>query len=269
MPTYNLADYANGAAVAAALDLAGSSIQPSDLAVATGEEGAAAGLISADDQAKLNGIEAGATADQTAQEIATLIDADATAEGTLISALDIVAPSNTFWDDLDFALAIRINPAENPPVWSQISDTGVYAWAFQDGDIAHFQRQIPHKFKTSQTGWKPHVHWMPTSSAQYTGTWSLTLTGHVTNPDPSQAPLITTITRTGSFNVAATAWQGHLTPLNDGTPGKAIDGTGWGISTILFAKLVLTLSAGSSCVLSGFDMHGEIDAAGSDEEYIK
>ena len=81
--------------------------------------------------------------------------------------------------------------------------------------------------------------------------------------------LAVAITRTGSFNVAATAWQGHLTPLNDGTPGKAIDGTGWGISTILFAKLVLTLSAGASCILSGFDMHGEIDAAGSDEEYIK
>ena len=37
----------------------------------------------------------------------------------------------------------------------------------------------------------------------------------------------------------------------------------------LFAKLTLTLSAGASCLLSGFDMHGEIDAFGSDQEYIK
>lgn len=29
------------------------------------------------------------------------------------------------------------------------------------------------------------------------------------------------------------------------------------------------LSAGTSCLLSGFDMHGEIDAFGSDQEYIK
>jgi hypothetical protein len=34
-------------------------------------------------------------------------------------------------------------------------------------------------------------------------------------------------------------------------------------------KLTLTLSAGTSCLLSGFDMHGEIDAFGSDQEYIK
>ena len=51
--------------------------------------------------------------------------------------------------------------------------------------------------------------------------------------------------------------------------GGANDGSGWGISTILFAKLTLTLTAGASCLLSGFDMHGEIDAFGSNQEYVK
>ena len=41
------------------------------------------------DGSKLDGIESGATADQTAQEIATAIDADATAEATLKSALGL------------------------------------------------------------------------------------------------------------------------------------------------------------------------------------
>lgn len=41
------------------------------------------------DGAKLDGIEAGATADQTAQEIAALIDADATAEAALRAALAV------------------------------------------------------------------------------------------------------------------------------------------------------------------------------------
>ena len=112
---------------------------------------------------------------------------------------------------------------------------------------------------------------MPTTTATYTGTWTLTLTGHVTSTTPSEAPLLTTVTRTGSFNVSATAWQGHLTQLNvDGEDTDAvIDGSTWGISTILFAKLELTLSAGAACVLSGFDLHGQIDALGSREEYVK
>ena len=175
----------------------------------------------------------------------------------------------TAWDDLDFAVTIRTGGGENPPVWTPISTTGCYGWAFETGDTAHFQRQIPHAFKVGQTGWSPHVHWMPTTTATYTGTWTLTLTGHVTSTDPASAPLITTVTRTGSFSVAATAWQGHLTELNNGTPGTEIDGSAWGISTILFAKLVLTLSAGTSCLLSGFDMHGEIDSFGSAQEYVK
>lgn len=51
--------------------------------------------------------------------------------------------------------------------------------------------------------------------------------------------------------------------------GTEIDGSAWGISTILFAKLTLTLSAGASCLLSGFDLHGEIDSLGSALEYTK
>jgi hypothetical protein len=178
---------------------------------------------------------------------------------------------DTVWDDLDFAMTFRSNPSEDPPVWTQISNTGVYVWAFQTGDKAYFQRQILHTFKTGQASWRPHVHWMPTTTATYTGTWTLTLTGHVTSATPSEAPLLTTVTRTGSFDVSATAWQGHLTPLNvDGEDTDAvIDGSAWGISTILFAKLELTLSAGAACVLSGFDLHGQIDALGSREEYIK
>lgn len=226
--------FADGAAVDAALGKAESAVQP--------QSGTATKLGGADDY-----LEVGAD-----------------------GSVKLIAGA-TQWDDLDFAVTIRSNPSDNPPVWTQIASTGCYAWAFENGDVAHFQRQIPHAFKVGQTTWKPHVHWMPTTTATYTGTWTLLLTGHVTSTDPSQAPLITTVTRTGSFNVSATAWQGHLTPLDvDGeNTGVAIDGSAWGISTILFAKLTLTLTAGTSCLLSGFDMHGEIDSFGSDQEYIK
>ena len=51
--------------------------------------------------------------------------------------------------------------------------------------------------------------------------------------------------------------------------GQARQRVAWGISTSLFAKLTLTLSAGASCLLSGFDLHGEIDSLGSALEYTK
>ena len=35
------------------------------------------------------------------------------------------------------------------------------------------------------------------------------------------------------------------------------------------AKLTLTLSAGASCLLSGFDLHGEVDSLGSALVYTK
>lgn len=172
------------------------------------------------------------------------------------------------WDDLDFAMSIRTGGGEDPPVWTQISNTGVYDWAFENGDEAWFKRQIPHRYKVG-SNWRAHVHWMPTTTAQYTGTWTMVLTGHATKADPADAPLFATVTRTGSFDVSATAWQGHLTQLDNGTPGTEIDGSAWGISTILFARLTLTLSAGAACLLSGFDLHGQVDAFGSDEEYVK
>jgi hypothetical protein len=232
MATAELTGYADAQAVIDALDLAGTSVQPQAGAVKLGGETAYLNIA---------------------------------ADGTPTLAGDA-----TVFDDLDFAMTFRANASENPPVWTQLASTGIYAWAFENGDIAYFQRQIPHLFKVGST-WRAHVHWMPTTTATYTGTWTLTLTGHITSTTPSAAPLISTITRTGSFDVSATAWQGHLTQLDvaGATPESPIDGSGWGISTILFGKLTLTLSAGAACVLSGFDLHGLIDALGSKEEYVK
>ena len=57
------------------------------------------------DETKLDGIEAGATADQTAQEIATAIDADATAEATLKTALGLGTAAYTA--STDYATAAQ------------------------------------------------------------------------------------------------------------------------------------------------------------------
>jgi hypothetical protein len=39
--------------------------------------------------------------------------------------------------------------------------------------------------------------------------------------------------------------------------------------TQISTTLELTLSAGAACVLSGFDLHWQIDALGSLQEYVK
>jgi hypothetical protein len=172
---------------------------------------------------------------------------------------------DTYWDDLDFAITIR-SIANEGPTLVDVNGTGIFAYAFSNGKLAYFQRQIPHKFKVGQSAWRPHVHWMPTTTAQYTGTFTLEYVTHNTVNPGLSSPLSAKGTRTGTFDVAATAWHGHLTPLN---VEGAIDGSDWTISTIIFAKLTVALSSGTSVILSGMDWHGQLDSFGSAEEYVK
>ncbi len=38
-----------------------------------------------------------------------------------------LAGDATVFDDLDFAMTFRSNASENPPVWTQLASTGIYA----------------------------------------------------------------------------------------------------------------------------------------------
>lgn len=72
-------------------------------AVITLADATNAGLMASADKTKLDGVETSATADQTAQEIATAIDADATAEATLVSALGVVQDTG----DLEYVMQTK------------------------------------------------------------------------------------------------------------------------------------------------------------------
>ena len=108
---FDSADYATAAQGATA----DSALQSSDIGVSVQAyssvlAGTTASFTTAD-ETKLDGIESGATADQTAQEIATAIDDDATAETTLKSALGLGSAAYT--ESSDYATAAQGTTADS------------------------------------------------------------------------------------------------------------------------------------------------------------
>lgn len=169
-----------------------------------------------------------------------------------------LAGSRTVWDDLDFAMTVRTT-GPNTPSLADLNGTGIYGYVYATGKEAFFQRQIPHKFKQGQT-WRPHVHWMPTTTATYTGTFTLDYIYHGAG---NGSLLSNKATVTGTFDVSGTAYTSQVTSL------ATIAGITMEISTVVYARLLVTLTAGTSIVLSGMDWHGEIDSLGSKDDFVK
>jgi len=102
------------------------------------------------DETKLDGIETAATADQTAQEIATAIDADATAETTLKSALGLGTAAYTA--STDYATAAQgaladsaTQPGDN--ISTLTNDSGYITGEFASGTRMVFAQA------SAPTGW--------------------------------------------------------------------------------------------------------------------
>jgi chemotaxis protein histidine kinase CheA len=91
-----------------------------------------AGRNVATDGTKLDGIETGATADQTAQEIATAIDADTTAEATLKSALGLGSAAYT--PTSDYATAAQGTSADTAYGWGDHSTQGYATETYATGE---------------------------------------------------------------------------------------------------------------------------------------
>jgi chemotaxis protein histidine kinase CheA len=91
-----------------------------------------AGRNVATDGTKLDGIETGATADQTAQEIATAIDADTTAEATLKTALGLGSAAYT--PTSDYATAAQGTSADTAYGWGDHSTQGYATETYATGE---------------------------------------------------------------------------------------------------------------------------------------
>jgi hypothetical protein len=131
------------------------------------------------------------------------------------------------------------------PNFAQIGATGIYAWQFVNNDELFFYVQLPHAWDKSAI--YPHVHWHPSTSATYTGSWGLSYVWQ--NPASTSALSSVETPTASSFNASLTANQSQN---ND---WGAITLTNATISALMIMRLSLTLTAGTACILTGVDIH--------------
>lgn len=159
------------------------------------------------------------------------------------------------WDDWRWGGRAR-SGGGTVPSFAAINGTAIYGYLFANGDELHYpEMQLPHDYKEG-TDLVPHIHWVPTTSATYTGTWTLNMLWWLEVTTGTAISAVQTVTVT--FNSALTAYQMQTADFS-----ANLTGTNRKISSILFARLALSLSAGSSCLLTGLDAHYQGDTLGS------
>jgi hypothetical protein len=150
-----------------------------------------------------------------------------------------------------------VNPpgAPNAATLSEIA-TNQWCWRFTNNAVMTFpDQQIPHDYKEG-TDLIPHIHWAPTTTATYTGTWTLILTEWLSAASGSARQA--QVTHTAAFSAALTADQ-----MQSQDFATLMSGLNRKISCMLTAYLSLSLSAGTACYLLGLDAHYQVDTAGS------
>jgi hypothetical protein len=153
-------------------------------------------------------------------------------------------------------------PATNPADLADVNASGVFAWRFTDGETLMFpDQQLPHDYKEG-TDIHQHIHWCPSTTATYTGTWTLEYVDWLDAVQGSAIQAKKTIT--AAFNASLTAYQMQTQLFSD-----VLAGTNRKISSMVHAKLTLTLSAGTSCFLLGLDGHYQKDRLGSTQPTTK
>lgn len=195
-----------------------------------------------------------------------IIEDDATARrraatiGRLITTLH---PDNARWDDLRFP-ATAINPPgqASDPDWD-VSNGG---WLFDSGstEVLYLIAQLPHTWSEGTT-LKPHVHWEKTTSAAGDVLWQLRYEWASIGEVRSALVTINEATAAVASDVADTH---QITALGD------ISGAGRGISDMLVMRIERVGgnagdTYGADARLLEFDIHHQVDARGSAEEFAK
>lgn len=176
-------------------------------------------------------------------------------------------PTDTVWDDIRVsANTIRFLGLGADPSWSQFQDdgggsNGVYAFSFSSGsdEEVTFSVQIPHSYKEGSTIY-PHVHWAPSNANAGGVTWALEYTwSNINGTFPNTSTMLF------QDSTDSTAHKHHMA-----TNATGIDGTGKTISSMIMCRLYRDVSDpndtyGSNAFLLEFDIHFEMDTAGSQQ----
>jgi hypothetical protein len=142
------------------------------------------------------------------------------------------------------------------PTRSVMNGGTTEVWEFTSGKTLHSDgNQIPHDYKEG-TDIVPHLHWCPSTTGTYTGTWTMKYQEYLSVANGTALSAERTIT--AAFNASLTAFQMRSQDFS-----AVLAGAGRTISSIVHCSLTLTLSAGTSCFLNGWDGHYEKDALGS------
>lgn len=172
------------------------------------------------------------------------------------------------WEDLRVAINGRTTlfATANPDLIDWVGNIKVYAFSPSSDEEVFFSVQVPHSYKLNSE-LRPHIHWSPTTTGTGNVRWCVEyIVAGVGEAFPG------TVT-TNCVNAAA-----------DGVDKKhqiaefdAISGTGstWGdVSTMIHYRLYRDANDAADTYAGDaigheFDIHYQIDSAGSRQEYVK
>lgn len=162
----------------------------------------------------------------------------------------------TGYDDWRWAGTAVDPPGAPSPAALTAIQANQWCWQFVNGSAMAFpDQQIPHDYWEG-TDLIPHIHFAPTTTATYTGTWTLVVTDWLSVAPGSARQAQTTLT--AAFNAAMTAHQCQSIDFS-----AVLTGVNRKISSCLTAYLSLSLSAGTALYLLGLDAHYQKDRIGS------
>ena len=175
----------------------------------------------------------------------------------------------TQWTDLRTAPISAKVAGGKQPTWAQFTDdgsgsTGVYSYAFSASAENEFWTtlQMPHGWKLG-SDIEPHIHWAPMTTDTGTVRWGIEYVW--SNID-------------GTYGNSTIAYAEDAA---DGTALKhqladfaAVSGTGKTLSSVLLVRLFRDAVHGNdtftgTAMILEFDIHYEVDAFGSNSEYVK
>lgn len=183
------------------------------------------------------------------------------ARGKIINPSDMALTSNQY-DDWQW-LGTGVNPpgAVAPAVLTEVA-ADEWHYVFVNNTIKAFpNQQLTHRYAEGSDV-MPHLHFAPTTSERYTGTWTAVFTLWLSAAPGTvkSAP----ITRTIAFDKVMAAGTLETTAFNDVIPGA-----GRKISSCGTITLKLAMTAGTGLYVVGFDGHHETERLGSRQEWIK